>query len=149
MQLFNLPGVKVEGFKAIFVYFESQSYNGPGVQLFWGENMLSVRLFVVLLGVIIAALVAVNVGLLIRLASRGLIRACLIRSTGTGLAMLLSSIASATYLCCGWAPTVALLGISVASSLGLIPAIASAILLTLNAFILRKRLASAVLLKPS
>lgn len=140
VQVFELPGFEVSIPTLALVYFESQAYTGPGLQLFWGGSMVSVRLLVLLLGLLISLLVSINIYFLLKLSSRGLLRACLMRGAGTGLAMLLSSIASATYLCCGWAPTVALLGISLASSLGLTPAVASAALLTLNALILHKRL---------
>ncbi|MEM0445033.1 MAG: hypothetical protein QXO86_06105 [Nitrososphaerota archaeon] len=147
-QYFLLPNIRVEGFKAVYVYFESQNYNGPGIQLFWNESMVMVRLYVVFLGALISALVVLNVDMLLKLVRRGMVRACLLRSTGTGLAMLLSSIATATYACCGWAPTVAILGISLSSILGLAPAIASAALLSANAFILHKRLTSPVMASP-
>jgi hypothetical protein len=141
IQHFGLPGIGAVAPAAVFVYFESQSYTGPGLQLFYGGSMISVRILVVLLGVLLAVLVSLNVLMLLRLWRLGQLRSCLVRGSGAGLAVFLSSIASATYTCCGWAPTVAILGVSLASSLGLVPALASATLLAFNAAILHKRLA--------
>ncbi|MEM0382491.1 MAG: hypothetical protein QW059_04425 [Nitrososphaerota archaeon] len=142
IQYFELPGIEITAPRAVFVYFESQSYSGPGLQLFYDSSMISVRVLVVLVGALIASLVFLNTHMLIELWRRGQLRSCLVRGAGTGMAMLLSSIASATYTCCGWAPTVALLGVSLASSLGLIPALVSIVFLSLNAAILHKRLAT-------
>ncbi len=142
IQHFELPSIGAVAPAAVFVYYESQSYTGPGLQLFYDGSMISVRILVVLLGVFLALLVSLNVFMLLRLWRLGQLRSCLVRGSGAGLAVFLSSIASATYTCCGWAPTVAILGVSLASSLGLVPALASAALLTLNAAILYRRLYS-------
>ncbi|GBC71773.1 hypothetical protein HRbin02_01561 [Candidatus Calditenuaceae archaeon HR02] len=143
IQYFELPSIGAVTPTAVFVYYESQSYTGPGLQLFYDESMISVRILVVLLGVSLALLVSLNVLMLFRLWILGQLKSCLVRGSGTGLAVLLSSIASATYTCCGWAPTVAILGVSLASSLGLAPALASAALLAFNAAILYRRLSFA------
>lgn len=143
IQNFELPGVGAVAPTAVLVYYESQSYTGPGLQLFYDGSMMVVRLLVVLLGASLAFLVSLNVLMLFRLWVLGQLRSCLVRGSGTGLAVLLSSIASATYTCCGWAPTVAILGVSLASSLGLVPALASTVLLAFNAAILHRRISSA------
>ncbi|MEM4298412.1 MAG: hypothetical protein QW815_08600 [Nitrososphaerota archaeon] len=149
IQYFELAGVDTAAPSVVFVYYESQSYTGPGLQLFYGGSMISVRILVVLLGGLLAFLVSLNMLMLFRLWILGHLKSCLVRGSGTGLAVLLSSIASATYTCCGWAPTVAILGVSLASSLGLVPALVSAVLLAFNAVILRKRLSSTQLVPPS
>jgi hypothetical protein len=101
--------------------------------------MLAVRLFVLLLSVSITLLVYVNLFLLFRLWNRGLLYTCLVQDAGTGFMTAISAFASATYICCGWAPTVAVLGITLALGLGLIPALISAGLLSLNAYLLYRR----------
>jgi hypothetical protein len=132
-------GFTVQGLRIVWVFYESASYSGPGLQLFWDSSLLAVRLLVLVLGVFIAMLVYVNLVLLYRLWSRGLLYSCLVRGAGAGLVTAISALASATYICCGWAPTVAILEITLASGLGLIPALVSAGLLALNAYLLYKR----------
>ena len=116
VQYFTNSGFAVQGLRVVWVFYESASYSGPGLQFFWDSSMFAVRLFVLLLGVSIASLVYVNLFLLFRLWSRGLLYSCLIRGAGTGLMTAISALASATYICCGWAPTVAVLRITLASA---------------------------------
>ncbi len=141
VQYFPGQGFIVEGVRMVWVYYESASYSGPGLQVFWDSSMLAVRLLVLLLGLFISSLVYVNLALFFRLWNRGLLYSCLVSGAGTGLFTALSALASATYICCGWAPTAAILGVTLASGLGLLPAIISAVLLSLNAYVLWRRLA--------
>jgi hypothetical protein len=103
--------------------------------------VLTVRWLAFGLGIAISVLSALNVYYLTALYVTGRIRSCLVVSGGSLAGAVLGFMASAFYLCCGWAPSLILLalGIGVAGTLGLIPGYIGAFLLALNAWVLRKR----------
>jgi len=142
IQVTEIPGVHFAAPKLVPVFFEAAAYTGPGLQVFTSDMIISVRYLVVLAGLLLTTLFSLNVKYILELLKLGLLRSCLVRGAGTGAAAFVSALASATYTCCGWAPSVALLGLSLSSALGLAPALMAAALLTLNAAILRGRLDS-------
>ncbi len=135
------PPIGIRGLLLIPAFIESQTYTGPATQVIGEGFVLTVRWYAFGLGVIISVLLALNVYYLMALYVTGRIRSCLVISGGSFAGMVLGFMASAFYLCCGWAPSVILLalGIGMAGTLGLIPGYIGAALLGLNAWVLRKR----------
>ncbi len=135
------PPLGIRGVLLVPAFIESQTYTGPATQVIGDGFVLTVRWYALALGVIISVLLALNVYYLTALYVTGRIRSCLVVSGGSFAGALLGFMASAFYLCCGWAPSLILvaLGIGMAGTLGLIPGYIGAALLGLNAWVLRKR----------
>jgi len=135
------PPIGIEGILLIPAFVESQTYTGPATQVIGDGFVLTVRWLAFGLGVAISVLLALNVYYLTALYVTGRIRSCLVVSGGSFAGAVLGFMASAFYLCCGWAPSLILLalGIGMAGTLGLIPGYIGAALLGLNAWVLRKR----------
>ena len=135
------PPLGINGIILVPAYIESQTYTGPATQVIGEGFVLTIRWLAFGLGIAISVLLALNVYYLMVLYVTGRIRSCLVVSGGSFTGAVLGFMASAFYLCCGWAPSLILLalGIGVAGTLGLIPGYIGAFLLGLNAWVLRKR----------
>lgn len=135
------PPVGVRGLILVPAFIESQTYTGPATQVIGEGFVLTVRWLAFGLGLAMSVLLAINVYYLMALYVTGRIRTCLVVSGGSLAGAVLGFMASAFYLCCGWAPSLVLvaLGIGLAGTLGLVPGYVGAALLALNAWVLRKR----------
>jgi hypothetical protein len=135
------PPLGIKGIVLVPAYIESQTYTGPATQVIGEGFVLTVRWLAFGLGIAISVLLALNVYYLMALYVTGRFKSCLVVSGGSFAGAVLGFMASAFYLCCGWAPSLILLalGIGVAGTLGLIPGYIGALLLGLNAWVLRKR----------
>ncbi len=140
----NYPNYFFKELRIVPVYYNSETYTGPGIQIFLGTGFTEIRLIPFLLGVFISFLLGLNIAYLWKLYRSGGAKACLTGSAGGGFAAFIASIATFSYVCCGWAPSMLLMGVSAVASLTMaftvIPtAIASAVLV-FNAYILSRRL---------
>ncbi len=135
------PPLGIKGVILVPAFIESQTYTGPATQVIGDGFVLTVRWLAFGLGVAISVLLALNVYYLTALYVTGRFRSCLVVSGGSFAGALLGFMASAFYLCCGWVPSLVLvaLGIGMAGTLGLIPGYIGAVLLAINAWVLRKR----------
>lgn len=135
------PPLGIRGLLVVPAFIESQTYTGPATQLIGDGFVVTVRWLAFGLGLAISVLLALNVYYLMALYVTGRIRTCLVVSGGSLAGAVLGFMASAFYLCCGWAPSLVLvaLGIGLAGTLGLVPGYIGAALLALNAWVLRKR----------
>jgi len=126
------------------IYYTSETYTGPGLQIVYGNYFLEVRAIPFTVGVFIAGLLGVNVAYLWTLYRMGGLKTCLRGGAGGGVAAFIASIATYSYICCGWAPSMLLVGGSAvagfAAGFTVIPAAAATAILLFNAYILSKRI---------
>ena len=131
-------------FKVIPVYYSSETYTGPGLQILYGSSFVVVRLIPFLIGIAIAVLFGLNVAYLWMLHKMGGLRTCLKGGTGGGVAAFIGSIATYSYVCCGWAPSMLLIGVSAVASFTsaftIIPTAIAAVGLVFNAYLLSRRI---------
>ncbi|GBC75288.1 hypothetical protein HRbin06_00605 [archaeon HR06] len=135
LQIFETPPLGIEGIKILFVNFKSTTYSGPGFEVITEGLIIFLRLFPLLMGLVLSYLLYLNLSLILKLKSKGLLRTCLLGSTSSFLA----TISSVSYLCCGLAPSIILLGSSTLAYLGFLPSLIAISLLTLNLVILKRR----------
>ena len=126
------------------IYYRSETYTGPGLQVIYGTYFLEIRLLPFIAGVVISVLLGINVAYLWMLYRKGGLRTCLRGGAGGGLAAFIASIATYSYICCGWAPSLLLVGGSAVASFTMgftvIPTAIAGIILLFNAYILSKRI---------
>ena len=131
-------------FSILPVYYSSETYTGPGLQITYGSYFLEVRVVPFVVGMLIAVLLGVNVAYLWSLYRMGGLKTCLRDGAGGGFAAFIASIATYSYICCGWAPSMLLVGGSAVASFAagftVIPAAVAAVILLFNAYILSKRI---------
>jgi len=128
----------VEGTHLEFVQIVSGTYNGPGIQLVGSSFIVTIRTIPLLLSLALSAAIGTNVSLFHYLYRNGGLRACFYGGLG-GVGALLSNLASFSYLCCGWALSLVLIGSTFLATLSAIIGVASLLLLGLNAYILWNR----------
>ncbi|MCS7117678.1 MAG: hypothetical protein NZ957_02700 [Thaumarchaeota archaeon] len=139
--LWIVPKIGVTGIVVVPAYLESQAYTGPALHLIGDGFIVTFKVYAVLLGALLSFLLALNVFYLVTLHAQGRLRSCLVIGGGSAIGALVGTLASTFYLCCGWVPSLvlALMGIGIASTLGMIPGYIGAALLAFNAFVLRMR----------
>ncbi len=123
----------------VFTNVETQTYSGPLIQLIGDGYMLDFRVFSLIIGAVISVLVGINIAILWRLYRAGKLRACLVGGAGGGSGALIANLACSAYLCCGWAPSLIVLGTALTTSISIITTPISIALLAFNAVILTKR----------
>ncbi|MDJ0269318.1 MAG: hypothetical protein NXY59_01990 [Aigarchaeota archaeon] len=139
-QYLTTPAYGIEGIHVKLMSIETQTYTGPILQLIGDGYLITVRLVPAAIGAVLAALVGVNVSILWYLYRARSLKACLLGGGAGGAGALIANLACFSYLCCGWAPSLIILGTAFTAAFGTaISAIAIA-LLTLNAIILAKRM---------
>jgi len=135
LQVIETSPLGIKGIKILFVNFKSTSYSGPGFEVITEGLIIFLRLFPLLMGLILSYLLYLNLSLILKLRDKGLLRSCLLGSTSS----LLATLSSVSYLCCGLAPSIVLLGSSTLAYFGFLPSLIAISLLTLNLIILRRR----------
>jgi hypothetical protein len=110
------------------------------LQLVGDGYLVNIRVYPLPLAAVLSGLVGINAGLLWTLYRRGLLRACLLGGTWGGVGVLLATVISFGYVCCGWPVSLAIFGVSLIASLSpYLTAIAIA-LLAANTYTLNRRL---------
>jgi hypothetical protein len=117
----------------------SASYSGPALQIISGSTIIIVRLIPMLVAVALAVAFGLNVSFLWALHRHGGLRACLYLGGATGVGAAIASLASFSYLCCGWAASIVLIGTTFFASLSIYISVGTTILLGTNAYILARR----------
>ena len=123
----------------LLTYVTSQTYTGPLLQIIGEGYLIDVRIISAIMGVVVSVLFGINISILWKLYRTGKIRTCLVGAGGGGTAALIASLACSSYLCCGWAPSLILLGVAAATTLTMVTTPIAIALLTINAIILTKR----------
>ncbi|MDW8043805.1 MAG: hypothetical protein RMJ30_06175 [Nitrososphaerota archaeon] len=144
--VWTTPRIGISGIVVTPAFIESQAYTGPALQLIGDGFVVTLKVYAVLLGALLSFLLALNAFYLLTLYAQGRLRTCLVVGGGSAIGAFIGTLASTFYLCCGWAPSLilALMGIGVASTLGMIPGYIGAALLAFNAYVLRLRVKAPV-----
>jgi|GEM_PF-1035792 hypothetical protein len=139
-QLMQTPRIGITSIVFVYTFVETQLYTGPLLQVVGDGFVFNLRLYPMLLGVVVSALVGYNAGLLFTLYRRGMLRTCLLGTAWSGVGGLLASIISFGYLCCGWPVSLIFFGVAAVTALSPILTAAAVTLLAINAYILTKRI---------
>ncbi|HIQ29517.1 MAG TPA: hypothetical protein EYH45_03030 [Candidatus Caldiarchaeum subterraneum] len=123
----------------IFTSVETQTYTGPMMQIIGEGFILAFRIISIAVGAAIALLVGFNIGIMWRMYRLGKLKTCLVGGAGGGSGALIANLACSAYLCCGWAPSLLVLGTALSASLTTITTPISISLLTVNAILLTKK----------
>ncbi len=143
IQYLPTPSYGIKSVKIVYVFFSSETYSGPGLEIVGNGFLIMVRIYPLLLGFLLSFLFGLNIAYLWQIYRAGMLRSCLLAGSGSGAAAIVASLVSAGYLCCSWTPSLLLLGGSLIASLGMLPSLIAAALLTLNAYILSRRIENA------
>ena len=138
IQQVSTGGYTIAGTYFKLVNVESVSYSGLGLQLITGSTIISLKVGPLILSVVMATLFGINIALFYFLYRRVGLRACFYGGIG-GAGAIFASFASFSYLCCGWALPLVLIGSTLLATFSMAIAIGSIALLTFSAFILWKR----------
>ncbi len=123
-------------------WMSSSAYTGPALQIIDGSTIVNVRLIALLISVALAFALGLNISLLWGIYRLRGLKACLYLGGASGFGAIVANLASFSYLCCGWATSMVLIGSTIFAALSIFITIGVALLLFTNAYILGKRYAS-------
>jgi hypothetical protein len=135
-----VAGYAVAGFYLKPVTITSSTYTGPGLQLIASSLLVTIRLLPLALAAVLSALFGFNIALIWTLYKIGGSKLCLKPGSGGGLAAFLANLAPFSYICCGWAGSLILVGGTFLAAFSNLIAGAAIGLLALNGYVLSKRL---------
>ncbi len=138
-QLIQTPRIGIASTAFVYTFVETQLYTGPLLQVVGDGFVFNLRIYSMLLGLVVSALVGYNAGLLLTLYRRGMLRTCMLGTAWSGVGGLLASVISFGYLCCGWPVSVVFFGVAAVSALSPFLTAAAITLLAINAYMLSKR----------
>ncbi len=132
-------GFQISGFSLNFFEMSSVAYTGPALQIIDGSTIVNVRLIALLISVTLAFALGLNISLLWGIYRLHGLKTCLYLGGAGGFGAMVANLASFSYLCCGWATSLLLIGSTLFAALSIFITIGVALLLFTNAYILGRR----------
>jgi len=139
IQFFTISDYGVAGLSFRVVEVSSQLYTGPALQIVAGSVLVMLRILPAVLATVLAVVFGFNVSIIWRLYRLRALRSCLLGGAGGGVGSFVASLASFSYLCCGWAASLLVFAGGLVASLGVAASLGAIAFLTLNAVILSRR----------
>ena len=135
----GLGGYSIAGIHGQLVEIASATYSGLAVQIVAGSTLLTIRLSPFLVSLVLSIVFGLNIALLWALYRLGGLRTCLTFGGTGGVGAILANLASFSYLCCGWAASLVLIGSTFLATLSSFISLGATVLLAVNALILSER----------
>ncbi len=132
-------GFPLSGLSLNFFEMSSAAYTGPAFQIVDGSTIINIRLIALLISAALAFALGLNISLLWGIYRLRGLRTCLYLGGASGFAAIAANLASFSYLCCGWATSMLLIGSTFLAGFSIFMTIGVALLLFTNAYILRRR----------
>ncbi|MEM4310828.1 MAG: hypothetical protein QXX95_00355 [Nitrososphaerales archaeon] len=139
VQVDIITGYSILGLYLKLVSISSATYSGPAFQIINSSSVITIRSLPFLLSLFLSIAFGLNVTLMCVLYRLRGFKACLYAGGAGGIGTIIANLASFSYLCCGWAASLALIGSTFLATLSPLITLGAAALLMFNAFLLGKR----------